>query len=282
MSTAVTTGSWPAISVNSPTFSGLGTDRVSWGVPAGSGKSGYVFRGGQVDVRTDGTEFTLGTFTHENFPVTSLPQNEFDVDLRVNVAFEDGTRADFSFRFHHNETPNNGPAPEDLVDLPTFISPETVKIDGVEYKVVISGFKQNGRIVRQFVSDENSSNSADIVALFTRPGKPDVAVVLVRSSQSEEYVEILNRGTDAADMSGWVLRPEGSPHEFTFPQGTMLQPGHRIRVYTEEKNPEPGSFSYGVDVSVWNDRGGVAGLRDKDGKEVSEFRYGNKARVPAP
>jgi hypothetical protein len=62
----------------------------------------------------------------------------------------------------------------------------------------------------------------------------------------------------------------------------MLQPGCRIRVYTEERNPEPGSFGYAIDASVWNDRGGVAGLRDKDGKDVSEFRYGNKARVPAP
>lgn len=103
----------------------------------------------------DGTEFTLGTFTHENYPITGMPQNEFDVDLAVRVVFEDGTEADFSFRFHHNETPNVGPAPEDLVDLPTFVSPETVTIDGEEYAVLISGFKQGGQVVRRFVSPEN-------------------------------------------------------------------------------------------------------------------------------
>lgn len=281
MSTAVTTGSWPSSTLNDPTLTGLGTENVNWGRSAGSAQSGYEFRGGRVDLKLDGTEFTLGTFTHRNFPVY-LPQREFDVDLKVNVVFEDGTKADFGFRFHHNETPNDGPAPEDLVDLPTFISPETVTVDGVEYKAVISGFKQNGRIVRQFVSAENSSNSADVVALFTRPGQPDVAVVLVRSNQSEEYVEILNRGTESADVSGWSLASMGSSHTFTFPEGTTLRPGHRIRIYTDVKNPEPGSLSYGIDGSVWSDRGGVASLRDKDGKEMSEFRYGDRARVTAP
>src|ERR1043165_8247318 len=125
MSTAVTTGSWPSMSTSPPNVSGLGTEHVSWGVPAGSGQSGYVFEGGTVPVRTDGTEFTLGVYTHENFPVLALPQPQFDVDLTVHVVFEDGTEADFAFRFHHNETPNTGPAPEDIVDLPMFVSPQS-------------------------------------------------------------------------------------------------------------------------------------------------------------
>ncbi|PWW62366.1 hypothetical protein [Actinokineospora spheciospongiae] len=66
-------------------------------MPAGSGQSGHVFRGGEVDVKTDGSEFTLTTFTHENFPTTGLTSQEFDADL--------------SSTFHHNETPNAGPAP---------------------------------------------------------------------------------------------------------------------------------------------------------------------------
>lgn len=68
MSTATTSGRWPSFSTTPTNLSGLNTDHVTWGVPAGGGKSGYVFRGGPVDVKTDGTEFTLGTFTHENFP----------------------------------------------------------------------------------------------------------------------------------------------------------------------------------------------------------------------
>ncbi|WP_049573563.1 lamin tail domain-containing protein [Streptomyces sp. SBT349] len=286
MSTASTSGTWPSVSVNSPTYTGLGTDHVKWGNEAT--KSGYVFRGGTVDVQLDGTEFTLGTFTHENFPVTGLPQQQFDVDLTVRVAFEDGTTSDFSFRFHHNETPNVGPAPEDLVDLPEFVSPETVTVDGDEYQVLISGFKQGGQIVRQFVSPENSANSAEIVALFARAGKPDVVITHVQNkgqvkrTQADEFVEIMNRGTEPADISGWVLGADDAGQDFTFPAGTVLQPGQRIRIYTNETHAGWGGFSYGSKRPIWNDKGDVAKLATPGGDVVSEFPYGDKVALTAP
>jgi hypothetical protein len=173
MATAVTSGVWPSISASLPGLNGLGTSNVKWGVPAGGGQSGYRFAGSTVEVLTDGTEFVLGTFTHDNFPVYGFQPNQFDVDLRVNVVFNNGALIrDFSFRFHHNETPNVGPAPQDLVDLPTLQSPETVELDGEEYALVIAGFKQGGQIVTRFVSEENGANSADIVAKLQLIVKP--------------------------------------------------------------------------------------------------------------
>jgi hypothetical protein len=162
------------MSASPPGLGGLGTSNVRWGVPAGgAGQSGYRFAGSTVEVLTDGTEFVLGTFTHDNFPVYGFQPNQFDVDLRVNVVFNNGALVrDFSFRFHHNETPNVGPAPQDLVDLPTLQSPETVEIDGEEYALVIAGFKQGGQIVTRFVSEENGANSADIVARLQLIVKP--------------------------------------------------------------------------------------------------------------
>ncbi len=112
MATAVTSGVWPSISASLPGLNGLGTSNVKWGVPAGGGQSGYRFAGSTTEVLTDGTEFVLGTFTHDNFPIYGFQPNQFDVDLRVNVVFNDGALIrDFSFRFHHNETPNVWPAP---------------------------------------------------------------------------------------------------------------------------------------------------------------------------
>ncbi len=173
MATATTSGVWPSINASLPGLNGLGTSNVKWGVPAGGGQSGYRFTGATVEVLTDGTEFVLGTFTHDNFPVYGFQPNQFDVDLRVNVAFNGGALIrDFSFRFHHNETPNVWPAPQDLVDLPTLQSPETVELDGEEYALVIAGFKQGGQIVTRFVSEENGSNSADIVAKLQLIVKP--------------------------------------------------------------------------------------------------------------
>ncbi|MGW6290360.1 choice-of-anchor K domain-containing protein [Streptomyces sp. NPDC055107] len=132
--------------------------------------------------------------------------NRFAVDLSVGVRFEeDATDRDFTFRFHHFETPNDGPTPDDEVDLPTRVSPESVTIDGEEYAVVITGFKQNGRIVNKFVSPENGANSAHIVAALSRVGAPDVVIAdirykgAVKRTQADEYVEIVNRGTAPGD-----------------------------------------------------------------------------------
>jgi len=73
---------------------------------------------------------------------------------------------------HGCGSPNvGGPIPDD-VDLPTLQSPETVVIDGSEYAVLISGFKQDGQIVIKFISAENGANSADIVAQLVLVGNP--------------------------------------------------------------------------------------------------------------
>ncbi|WP_330175487.1 lamin tail domain-containing protein [Streptomyces sp. NBC_01498] len=284
MSTVTTSGTWPSMTANPPNLEGLSTSNVRWGIPAGSGKSGYVFTGSTTDVVTDGTEFVIGTFTHQNFPIQSNGVNRFEVDLSVGVAFEAGLSKNFSFRFRHNETPNDGPNPEDIVDLPTTVSPETVTIDGTEYAVVITGFKQGGNIVTQFISAENGANSGDIVAVLARTGAPDIAITTVRYkgdvkyTQADEYVEIINRGTAPGDISGFVLGADDRGQDFTFPPGTVLQPGRRIRVYTNEVHPEWGGFNYGSGRPIWNDKGDSAALVDPAGNRVSTYGYGTAAR----
>ncbi len=284
MSTVTTTGTWPSMTANPPNLEGLSTSNVRWGIPAGGGKSGYVFTGKTTDVATDGTEFVIGTFTHQNFPIQSNGVNQFEVDLSVNITFQGSLSKNFSFRFRHNETPNDGPNPEDIVDLPTTVSPETVTIDGVEYSVVITGFKQGGNIVTRFISPENGANDGDIVAVLARTGAPDIAITTVRYkgdvkyTQADEYVEIINRGTAPGDISGFVLGADDRGQNFVLPPGTVLQPGQRIRIYTNEVHPEWGGFNYGIGRPIWNDKGDTAELRDPDGKLVSTYGYGTAAR----
>ncbi|MGH2733669.1 MAG: choice-of-anchor K domain-containing protein [Actinomycetota bacterium] len=284
MATAVISGTWPSMSASPPNLNGLGTEHLRWGVPAGGGgQSGYRFGGGTVPVMLDGSEFTLGTFTHENFPVQGFSPSQFDVDLKVNVAFDEGNleRA-FSFRFHHNETPNTGPTPDDEVDLPTLQSPETVIIDGSEYAVMISGFKQNGQIVTKFISAENGANRADIVAKLVLVGKPDVVITNVhfkgvKPNQPDEYIEIINRGTAPADISGWLLHADDGGQDFRFPAGLVLKPGQSIRIYTNETHPDTGGFSYGIKRPIWNNKGDLARLQNTGGEMVSQYGYGERA-----
>ncbi|TGB10012.1 lamin tail domain-containing protein [Streptomyces sp. MZ04] len=202
----------------------------------------------------------------------------------MRVRFEqDAADRDFSFRFNHFETPNDGPNPDDEVDLPTRVSPESVTIDGQEYAVVITGFKQNGQIVNKFISPENGANSADIVAVLSRVGVPDVVIDHVRfkgevkRTQADEYVEIVNRGTTPQDISGWVLYADDPGQNFTFPPNSKLQPGQRIRVYTNEVHPEWGGYSYGIGRPIWNDKGDTAHLRTADGTVTSNYGYGAMA-----
>lgn len=117
-------------------------------------------------------------------------------------------------------------------------------------------------------------------------GVPDVVIThvenhgTVKRVQSDEYVEITNRGSWAADISGWVLDADDAGQRFTFPAGTVLEAGHSVRVYTNEVHPETGGFSYAIKTAIWNDKGDTARLADVDGNVVAELGYGAMAVAP--
>jgi micrococcal nuclease len=97
---------------------------------------------------------------------------------------------------------------------------------------------------------------------------------LVYRTESDEYVEIKNMGSESVDLAGWriVDIDEGYP-SLTFPSYT-LEPGEIIRVYTNEYHPEYGGFSFGSGKAVWNNSDpDTAVLYDSDGREVSRKSY---------
>ncbi|MFD7132837.1 choice-of-anchor K domain-containing protein [Streptomyces sp. NPDC059894] len=286
MTTVVTSGVFPSTVPSLSQADGLGTPDVRWG--SSGSQSGYQFRGAAADVQLDGTEFVVGTFVHRNLP-TNVDPTQFDVKLRVNVVFEDGSTTDLDFSFHHNETPNttnSSPADDDLVDLETFVHPQPVTVDGKQYRAVLSGFKRNGRIVRQFRSPEGGVNFAEVVCMFTLD-EPDVIISDLRylgtgASQPDEYVEIFNKGGAPQDLTGWVVECKTTGHTYAFPQGTLIQPGQRYRVYTNESHQEFGGFSFGSAGEVWRDQGGIARLVQDDGFVVDQYPYLDKGFNTTP
>lgn len=97
---------------------------------------------------------------------------------------------------------------------------------------------------------------------------------VVRSVESDEYVEITNLGSEPVNLKGWVLKDisEGYP-SFTFPS-YVLQSGKSVRVYTNEIHPEYGGFSFGSGKAVWNNTSpDVAALFNAQGQEVSRKTY---------
>jgi hypothetical protein len=96
-----------------------------------------------------------------------------------------------------------------------------------------------------------------------------VAIVGIRYS-GQEYVEVGNNGSEAADIGGWVLRDRNDRRQsYTFPTSTVLPPGATLQVYTE-----PGhEHSFGSRAAIWNNCGDVAELLDSAGTVVATFAY---------
>lgn len=93
-------------------------------------------------------------------------------------------------------------------------------------------------------------------------------------TESDEYVEIKNLGSESVDLAGWRLVDisEGYP-SLTFPS-YLLEPGESVRVYTNEIHPEYGGFSFGSGKAVWNNSSpDTAALYNAQGQEVSRRSY---------
>lgn len=116
----------------------------------------------------------------------------------------------------------------------------------------------------------------------TPPAGPSTGIIieciffdgLVLRSESDEYVQLLNSSGVEIDLAGWVLQDtaDDTP-SFVFPN-YQLQPGGRIRVYTDEVHHEWGGFAFGRGNSVWNnDEPDTAGLFNPQGQLVSAKSY---------
>ncbi|MCH7843167.1 MAG: lamin tail domain-containing protein [Chloroflexi bacterium] len=97
---------------------------------------------------------------------------------------------------------------------------------------------------------------------------------VVRTTEADEFVQVLNQGPAAVDLLGWRLvdQSDGSP-EFVFP-AYELQPQATVRVYTNEDHPESGGFSFQRKSSIWNNSDpDTAALIDPSGAVVSTKSY---------
>lgn len=86
-----------------------------------------------------------------------------------------------------------------------------------------------------------------------------------------EYVELTNKGSDAVDISQWILRDKNDAKQiFTFPAGTQLPAGSTIQVYTESGH----QYSFDSKSSIWNNCGDALELLDGSGTVVATYAYG--------
>ena len=151
-----------------------GNEEVRWGASSTptSSKSGYRFDSaapiGGLDVNM---EFTLGDFTHYNFPIpagTSITSARLDllIDLTID-GVSSLANGPYMFSFDHNETTNSGGGCcNDLVSFNNLVTSDTFLIGGVSYTLALTGFEDNGETVESFSTVEGQTNTAGLRAIF--------------------------------------------------------------------------------------------------------------------
>lgn len=170
-----------------------GTDQVSWGNPTtgGDGQSSYSFTASTLPFpATDGVAFSLGTFTHDNEPITAPTITSVDLALTfggIPVPDPDGvgeTTFDTVFTFNHDETPNNcvgAGCSDDLITVTAAGGPDqTIVAGGLVYTFSLLGFSPVDpadpnftQFSDQFRTVESTLNTSQLWAIY------DVAAVPV-------------------------------------------------------------------------------------------------------
>ncbi|MDH4119888.1 MAG: lamin tail domain-containing protein [Acidimicrobiia bacterium] len=109
-------------------------------------------------------------------------------------------------------------------------------------------------------------DGVEIVRIEANPQGPD------EEAMDRELVEIANRGTDAVDLSGFVLRDESTANRFVFPTGSVVPAGETITV-ASGCDPTAADFAWCADDPVWNNGGDSALLLDPAGRVVDHLGY---------
>jgi hypothetical protein len=162
------------------TISYDGQNKIRWGNPFQQPKqSGYDFTGAAPPalIKEEDEDFSLGEFTHLNFPITGT--SLISADLLVEIVLDGYINPIIStFSFLHDETTNENKIKDckyqpsvsrcdDLVKASLNLGKtESFNIGDIEYVFTISGFEVAGTTFSQFLTEEGKSNSANLIGKF--------------------------------------------------------------------------------------------------------------------
>ena len=102
----------------------------------------------------------------------------------------------------------------------------------------------------------------------------------VPTTEADEYVVITNGSKGSVDLAGYYVYVATTGTQgptFTFPKDSTIKPGQSVRIYTNEIHKETGGYTFQSGKAIWNNRGGLAVLKDGKGKKIAEFKYAPSA-----
>ena len=150
-----------------------GIDRIVWGDK--SQGSGYAFVDNEglrgADSNLLDTTFKLGTFTHNNFPVSGNSLTSVDLQVSIHVTI-DGVEhvVNHTIKLSHTETPNNygDSRDDDIVSITNSTATQTFTVGDRTYVLDIKGFLDaNGNLVSTIHTQENKASSFDLYATIS-------------------------------------------------------------------------------------------------------------------
>jgi micrococcal nuclease len=102
------------------------------------------------------------------------------------------------------------------------------------------------------------------------PPTSSTVVTISAVDKSAEYVDLLNTGSQAVDLTGWILRSEKGFQDC--PLAGVIQPGETLRVWALASDAGQGGYNCGFQSNIWNNsEPDPAVLIDPQGVEVARY-----------
>jgi hypothetical protein len=190
------TGTWSAATPGGAvSYSGNGSSnaKAKWGTPENwwdPKKSGYTFAANSpVNAVLGGVgdygPFTIGTFTHNNWPITGSSITSIKLTIATQIIIDNVDQGvhTFEYLFNHWETDNNVPGNNgacangqkenasinkngcaDRVKVNYLSSSSNFDVGGFIYTLDFAGFQDGGDPVTEFWTKEKKDNSAKFLA----------------------------------------------------------------------------------------------------------------------
>jgi hypothetical protein len=113
---------------------------------------------------------------------------------------------------------------------------------------------------------EDANNAKSKIAITNANFK---AASPEKDNLNGEWVEIANQGTSAQNLQGWTLSDQDN-HTYAFKSFT-LQPEASVKVHTGTDDDSATDLFWNMKVSIWNNEGDMATLKDASGNVVSRY-----------
>ncbi|MDP1027880.1 choice-of-anchor K domain-containing protein [Sphingomonas sp. KR1UV-12] len=183
--TGTTTATFTDAKPSTATFTGIGTNAVTWGVAADGAKVNQMtFAANTPFSATVGQQFKVGSLSYYNGTVNNGTElNSLGLNLGFN--FSDPAIGAFtkSFMMKLNNTPNTGTADEnaDYVTFDSLVTSDIFTVNGQSYTFQLKGFTNvvgDGFLdstAREFHVREGGNASADVFGVLNVAAVPEPA-----------------------------------------------------------------------------------------------------------